>query len=95
MFATRWAVGTFEHGVEFRRLGGGLLGQGTLPAAIALSYTLQHPELGALVTSVVLVPMVISELFSSRALRRTLANAGAIRPRPPPEVGELEQEQQA
>lgn len=83
MLATHWAVATFVHGVEFRRLGGGLLGQGTLPAAIALSYTLQHPELGPLVMSAVLVPMLISDLFSSRVLRRVLANAGAIRPRPP------------
>ncbi len=83
MAATHWAVTTFVHGTEFRRLGGGLLSQGTLPAAIALSYTLQHPELGPLVTSAVLVPMLVTDLFSSRALRRVLANAGAIRPRPP------------
>jgi Kef-type K+ transport system membrane component KefB len=99
LVATRWAVATFVHGVEFRRLGGGLLGQGTLAAAIALSYMLQHPELGPLVMSAVLVPMLVSDLFSSRALRRVLANAGAIRPRPPPTVVEprpieLEQEPQ-
>jgi hypothetical protein len=80
--ATRWAVATFVHGVESRRLGVGLLGQGTLPAAIALSYGLQHPELGALVASAVLVPMLVTDLFASRALRGVLANLGAIRPRP-------------
>lgn len=95
MVATRWAVATFVHGVEFRGLGGGLLGQGTLAAAIALSYTLQHPELGPLVTSAVLVPMLLSDLVSSRALRRVLANAGAIRPRPQTVASDPEQEQSA
>jgi Kef-type K+ transport system membrane component KefB len=80
--ATRWAVSTFVSGIESRRIGAGLLGQGTLAASIALAYTLQHPELGPLVMSAVLVPMLASDLFSSRALRRVLANSGAIRPRP-------------
>lgn len=82
MLATRWAVATFVQGVESRRLGLGLLGQGTLPAAIALGYVLQHPEHAALVGSAVLVPMLITDLFASRMLRGVLANLGAIRPRP-------------
>ncbi|MCA9700039.1 MAG: hypothetical protein KC431_21115 [Myxococcales bacterium] len=83
LLATRWAVSTFTHGVEFRRLGPGLVGQGPLAAAIALSYAQDHPpETGAIVLTAVLVPMLLSDLFAVRALRRVLANAGAIRPRP-------------
>ncbi|NVB40253.1 hypothetical protein G6O69_20590 [Pseudenhygromyxa sp. WMMC2535] len=83
LLATRWAVATFTHGVEFRRLGPGLLSQGPLAAAIALSYALDHSrETGALVLSTVLIPMLLTAVFSDRALRRVLANAGAIRPRP-------------
>lgn len=82
LVATHWAVATFTHGVEFRRLGGGLLGQGPLAAAIALSYAQDHRETGGIVLTAVLVPMLISDLFAVRTLRRVLANAGAIRPRP-------------
>lgn len=81
LLASRWAVSTFVHGVELRRVGGGLLGQGALAAAIALSYAQGHPEHGHLVLSAVLVPMLITDLFAVRTLRRVLANAGAIRPR--------------
>ncbi|EDM80017.1 hypothetical protein PPSIR1_20359 [Plesiocystis pacifica SIR-1] len=81
LWATRLAVSTFTQGVEFRRLGPGLLGQGTLAAAIALSYAQDHPATGGVVLTAVLVPMLISDLFSSRSLRWVLANAGAIRPR--------------
>ncbi|KIG13826.1 Na(+)/H(+) antiporter [Enhygromyxa salina] len=81
LLATRWAVSTFVHGVEFRRVGGGLIGQGSLAAAVALSYAQGHPSRGELVLSAVLVPMLITDLFAVRTLRRVLANAGAIRPR--------------
>ncbi len=81
LVATHWAVATFTNGVEFRRVGGGLLGQGALAAAIALSYAKDHPQTGGLVLSAVLVPMLVSDLFAVRTLRRVLANAGAIRPR--------------
>lgn len=81
LLASRWAVSTFVHGVEFRRVGGGLIGQGSLAAAIALSYAQGHPGPGRLVLSAVLVPMLITDLFAVRTLRRVLANAGAIRPR--------------
>jgi Kef-type K+ transport system membrane component KefB len=81
LVASRWAVSTFVHGVELRRVGGGLIGQGSLAAAIALSYAQVHPELGNLVLSAVLVPMLVTDLFAVRTLRGVLANAGAIRPR--------------
>jgi Kef-type K+ transport system membrane component KefB len=81
VWASRFAVSTFVHGAEFRRLGGGLIGQGSLAAAIALSYAQVHPEHGAVVLTAVLVPMLITDLFAVSTLRRVLANAGAIRPR--------------
>ncbi|PRP90050.1 hypothetical protein ENSA5_68530 [Enhygromyxa salina] len=81
LLASRFTVSTFVHGVELRRVGGGLIGQGSLAAAIALSYAQGHPEGGSLVLSAVLVPMLITDLFAVRTLRQVLANAGAIRPR--------------
>ena len=81
LVASRFAVSTFVHGVEFRRVGGGLIGQGSLAAAIALSYAQGHPQRGDIVLTAVLVPMLITDLFAVRTLRRVLANAGAIRPR--------------
>lgn len=81
LLASRWAVSTFVHGVELRRVGGGLIGQGSLAAAIALSYAHGHPHNGGLVLSAVLLPMLITDLFAVRTLRHVLANAGAIRPR--------------
>ena len=36
---------------------------------------------GLLLAVVVLLPMLITDLFAVRTLRRVLANAGAIRPR--------------
>ncbi len=86
LVATHWAVMTFVHGAEFRRLGAGLLGQGALAAAIGLSYAQRHPDTSPLVMSAVLVPMLVFDVFSFRSLRRVLANAGAIRPRPPAPV---------
>lgn len=81
LIASRFAVSTFVHGVEFRRVGGGLIGQGSLAAAIALSYAQGHPRNGHIVLTAVLVPMLITDLFAVRTLRQVLANAGAIRPR--------------
>src|SRR5690606_8640334 len=81
LIASRFAVSTFVHGVEFRRVGGGLIGQGSLAASIALSYAQGHPQRGHVVLTAVLVPMLITDLFAVRTLRRVLANAGAIRPR--------------
>jgi hypothetical protein len=81
LVASRWAVSTFVHGVELRRVGGGLIGQGSLAAAIALSYSRGHPETGHVVLSAVLLPMLVTDLFALRTLRAVLANAGAIRPR--------------
>jgi Kef-type K+ transport system membrane component KefB len=81
LVASRFAVSTFVHGVEFWRVGGGLIGQGSLAAAIALSYAQGHPNRGHIVLTAVLVPMLITDLFAVRSLRRVLANAGAIRPR--------------
>jgi Kef-type K+ transport system membrane component KefB len=81
LLASRWAVSTFVHGVELRSVGGGLIGQGSLAAAIALSYAQGHPERGHLVLSAVLLPMLVTDLFAVRSLRGVLANAGAIRPR--------------
>ena len=81
LVASRWAVSTFVHGVELRRVGGGLIGQGALAAAIALSYAQGHPERGHVVLSAVLLPMLVTDLFALRTLRNVLANAGAIRPR--------------
>jgi Kef-type K+ transport system membrane component KefB len=87
LLASRWAVATFVHGVEFRRIGGGLIGQGTLAAAVALSYAQGHPDNGRLVLSAVLGPMLITDFFAVRTLRQVLANAGAIRPRAKVDLG--------
>lgn len=81
LVSSRWAVSTFVHGVELRRVGGGLIGQGSLAAAIALSYSRGHPESSDVVLSAVLLPMLVTDLFALRTLRAVLANAGAIRPR--------------
>ncbi len=90
LLASRWAVSTFVHGVELRRVGGGLIGQGSLAAAIALSYAQVHPARAHVVLSAVLVPMLLTDLFALRTLRSVLANAGAIRPRA--KLGSTEQE---
>ena len=81
LWASRWAVSTFVHGVELRRVGGGLIGQGALAGAVALSYAQGHPDRGPIVLSAVLLPMLVTDWFTVENLRRVLANAGAIRPR--------------
>ena len=81
LLLTKLAVATFVHGVEVRRAGAGLVGQGPLAAAIALSYAQGHPNEGPLVLSAVLAPMLLTDIFAVRSLRGVLANAGAIRPR--------------
>ena len=90
LFASRFAVSAFVHGVELRSVGGGLIGQGALAAAIALSYAQGHPERGPIVLSTVLVSMLVTDIIGGQTLRRVLANAGAIRPR-----AQLEDEDEA
>jgi hypothetical protein len=60
------------------RLGNALLGQGGLAVAIAVSWTLIHPEAGGVVLTTVVVGLIVSDLWSVRAIRRVLADAGEV-----------------
>lgn len=62
------------------RLGVALAGQGALAAAIAISFAQSFPDLGGLVTTTILGGMVLTDLISTRVLRRYLADQGALRP---------------
>lgn len=60
------------------RLGIGLLGQGGVAVAIALSFALRFPSDAGVVLTTVLGGLVLSDLFSFRAVRRVLADAGEL-----------------
>jgi len=69
---------SLEQPVLVARLGNGLLGQGTLAVAIALDFSLRFPSHAALILTTVLLGTLLSDLFSHRALRTLLADAGEL-----------------
>lgn len=61
-----------------RLLGSGLWSPGTLAVAIAVSGSIRFPYLAPTILSTVVVGSLVSELFSHRALRRLLDDAGEL-----------------
>jgi hypothetical protein len=61
-----------------RRLGNGLLSQGTLAVAIGVNFGQRFPEFASLILTTVLVGTILSDLFSTRMLRALLADAGEL-----------------
>jgi hypothetical protein len=60
------------------RLGLALIGQGGITAAIALSFAMRFDEHAGAVLTVVLGGLILSDLWSHRAVRRVLADAGEL-----------------
>ncbi len=60
------------------RIGYGLVAQGGLAGAIALSYAVRVPEHAGVVLTTVLGGVILSDLLSHRAVRRVLADAGEV-----------------
>lgn len=67
-----------EERVATRRLGNGLLSQGTLAVAIGMNFAIRFPEFASLILTTVLVGTLLSDLFSMRSLRALLADAGEL-----------------
>jgi hypothetical protein len=67
-----------EQAPPTRLLGSGLWAPGTFAVAIAVSGSLRFPELSPLILTTVIVGTLFSELFSHRALRRLLDDAGEV-----------------
>lgn len=61
------------------RAGEAMLAQGGLAAAIALNSSQVHQQTSSMVLTAVLLGLLLSDLFSARALRRVLADSGEIR----------------
>jgi Kef-type K+ transport system membrane component KefB len=64
--------------VRLPRLGSALVGQGGLAVAIGLSYALQVPEHAGVVLTTVIGGVILADLWTHRAVRRVLADAGEI-----------------
>lgn len=60
------------------RLGVGLIGQGGVTAAIALSFAMRFEEFSGAVLTVALGGLILSDVWSHRAVRRVLADAGEL-----------------
>ena len=58
------------------RIGQGLLAQGTASIAVALDLSQHHPDFAPMVMSTVLGGALVNEVFSHRALRALLLDAG-------------------
>ncbi|MEZ4452815.1 MAG: cation:proton antiporter [Nannocystaceae bacterium] len=99
---TTWAsTWLFRKIPRVPRLGFGLVGQGGLAVAIAVSYAQRFPETAPIALTTILGGILLSDLWSYKAVRRILADAGEIdtaidddpagrtqiRPRPPLEEG--------
>lgn len=65
-----------EPPVRVARFGHGLLAQGTLAVAIGINFSSRFPEQAPVLLSTVLLGTLISDLFSVRALRSVLLDAG-------------------
>ncbi|MCA9598730.1 MAG: hypothetical protein KC776_35710 [Myxococcales bacterium] len=77
--ATWLAVKLFlEDKLVTRRVGNGLLSQGTLAVAIGVNFAQRFPSFSSLILTTVLVGTLLSDLFSARALRALLADAGEL-----------------
>ena len=77
--ATALSVRLFlEKPLMTRRLGNGLLSQGTLAVAIGVSFAQRFPEFASVILTTVLIGTILSDLFSTRALRALLADAGEL-----------------
>jgi hypothetical protein len=74
-----------EDRLATRRLGNGLLSQGTLAVAIGVNFAQRFPTFASLILTTVLVGTLLSDLFSARALRSLLADAGELGQEPPSE----------
>ncbi|MEM9453659.1 MAG: hypothetical protein AAGF11_05740 [Myxococcota bacterium] len=92
--AVRWLTGGLVQGERgpdqprVPRLGLGMVGQGGFAVAIALSYAVHAPQRAGVVLTAVLGGLVLSDLWSHRAVRRVLADAGELYTVPVDEVGE-------
>lgn len=71
--AARFAAHVPQHA---SRLGNGLLSQGTVAVAIAVNFAQRYPQLASVVLTTVLAGALISDLWSTRALRSLLLDAG-------------------
>ncbi|MEM9493501.1 MAG: hypothetical protein AAGC55_30410, partial [Myxococcota bacterium] len=77
--ATRVASGALVRPpIRTRRLGNGMLAQGVLAVAIGVDVSQAWPEYGQIVLTTAIVGTLLSELWSVRALRTVLADAGEI-----------------
>ncbi len=90
---TRWLTGRLvlrpgPNRPRVPRLGLGLVGQGGFAVAIALSFALSFPDRAGVVLTVVLGGLVLSDLWSHRAVRRVLADAGELHAIPVAEAAE-------
>lgn len=65
-----------EPKITIARFGQGLLAQGTLAVAIGISFAERFPERAAVLLTTVLLGTLVSDLFSVRALRSVLLDAG-------------------
>jgi hypothetical protein len=77
------------------RLGLGLVGQGGFAVAIALSFVMSSPDRAGVVLTAVLGGLVLSDLWSHRAVRRVLADAGELHTVSVAEADEAEEEERA
>jgi hypothetical protein len=73
-----------ERPLRTRRLGNGLLFQGTLAVAVAVNFAQRFPDYASVILTTVLLGVLASDLFSRRALTSVLSDAG--------ELGELADE---
>jgi hypothetical protein len=78
--STHAAVSLFASGgtPSSPRLGRALIGQGGITAAIALSFAMRFDAHAGAVLTVVLGGLILSDLWSHRAVRRVLADAGEL-----------------
>ena len=63
--------------IEWRRVGVGLLSQGTLAVAVAVDFALQSPERAGVVLTTAIVGTLVFDVFGHGALRRYLIDAEA------------------
>lgn len=66
------------HAERVPRVGDGFWSQGTLSVAIAVDFSMRYRTWESVVLTTVLLGTLLSELFSQRALRRLLADAGEL-----------------
>lgn len=72
------------------RLGNGLLAQGTMAVAVGVSFSQRFPEFAPAVLTTVLVGTLVSDLWSARALRAVLLDAGETPNETPSPSGEAQ-----